>query len=218
MLTIGLIAQKGGVGKSTLSTSLATAAIEAGASATLLDLDKQLSSHKWYELRQQRSGAEEPIVHAVSRRSLTAAMNAARDVSTDVMVIDTPPHTEVASLSAGMWADIVLVPTKPAFFDGASITDTIDICREANISAPVCVVLNQAKPRGRTAEQFAEYLESLGVEVCPHVIVQRVDHEYATLRGATAIEFKPGGKAAEEIRAVYRWAVERAGTRERKAA
>ena len=217
MQIIVLIAQKGGVGKSTLSTALATAAIEAGNKTMLLDLDRQQSSVKWYELRQE-SGRVAPEARAISRRNLTAAVNAAQDIGIETLVIDTPPHTEASVLSAGLWADIVLVPTKPAFFDGASIASTIDICRDAQIKAPVTIVLNQAKPRGPLTAQFREFMETRGIEVCPHVVVQRVDHEYAILRGESAIEYNPGGKAAEEIRAVYRWAVKRISEGQRKAA
>ena len=59
-LTIAMIGQKGGTGKTTLATGLAIAAVRAGADVVLLDLDPQTNAMNWGERRKQ----ENPLVVA----------------------------------------------------------------------------------------------------------------------------------------------------------
>lgn len=55
MLTISVLNQKGGAGKTTLATNLAAAAHLAGRRTTLLDLDRQGSAFDWYSARKDGS-------------------------------------------------------------------------------------------------------------------------------------------------------------------
>ncbi len=55
MQTIAVLNQKGGVGKSTLSTNLAAAAHLAGRRTLVLDLDRQGSAFDWYSARAEGS-------------------------------------------------------------------------------------------------------------------------------------------------------------------
>lgn len=202
MYTIGLIAQKGGVGKSTLACAMASAAVERGHTACILDLDPQKSLANWGQVREQ-AGREEPLIYPVDPRKLAAAFKAARDLGVNFLVIDTPPHTQTSVLAAGVRADLVCVPTRAAFFDAVAIARTIDACREVGVKAPVIVVVNQAPPVGGLAERFREQLAARGIDVCPQVIARRVDHEYAVMKGLTAIEYNPSGKAALESLALF---------------
>ena len=58
MLTVSVINQKGGVGKSTLATNLAAAAHLAGLSTMILDLDSQGSSFDWFVRRAEGSALD----------------------------------------------------------------------------------------------------------------------------------------------------------------
>ena len=55
MLTIAVLNQKGGVGKSTLSTNLAAAAHLKGKRSLVVDLDAQGSAFDWYAARAEGS-------------------------------------------------------------------------------------------------------------------------------------------------------------------
>lgn len=202
MYTIGLIAQKGGVGKSTLACAMASAAVARGHTACVLDMDPQKSLANWGLVREQ-GGRDQPLIYPVEPRKLAASFKVARAHQVEFLVIDTPPHTQTSVFSAGMRADLVVVPTRAAFFDGVAIARTIDACREVGVEAPVLVVINQAPPIGGLAERFREQLAGRGIEVCPQVIARRVDHEYAALKGLTAIEYNPDGKAAMESLALF---------------
>ena len=201
------IAQKGGVGKTTLACSLATAAVETGKDVCMLDLDPQQSVAKWGQIR-ELNGRTEPYIRAIGRRALPAALRAAADSGYHLVIIDTPPHTEMSVLSAGVLADLILVPTKPALHDGLAIATTIDVCREAKVRAPIHVVINQARTRGTLTSQFVSQWQGRGVDIAPQRIILRIDHEYAAMQGLTAQEYNTKGKAADEIRALYRWTVQ----------
>ena len=70
MKTIALIAQKGGVGKTTIAVNLAVAA---GMRTALFDLDQQESAVIWADRRK----AELPHVEFLTERRLSEALNAA---------------------------------------------------------------------------------------------------------------------------------------------
>jgi chromosome partitioning protein len=79
MLTIALISQKGGVGKTTLAIHLATAFEAKGHQTLLVDLDPQTSAAEWKDARQ----AERPYVMAVPPSRLAKTLEAAQENQAD---------------------------------------------------------------------------------------------------------------------------------------
>ena len=64
MRTITLVTQKGGTGKTTLASSLALAAIEAGETVALFDLDPQKSLVGWGDKREKAKARAEKVGNA----------------------------------------------------------------------------------------------------------------------------------------------------------
>jgi chromosome partitioning protein len=73
MLTVAVIAQKGGVGKTTLALHLAVEAAKAGP-VVIIDIDPQSSAAQWADSRM----AKEPSVVACPPARLAVALQAAR--------------------------------------------------------------------------------------------------------------------------------------------
>ena len=93
MLTVALISQKGGAGKTTLACALAVAAVRTGLSTVLVDLDPQGSAATWHDLRT----ADTPIFTRTTEERLTRVLAAAGNTDADLAVIDTAPHVAAAA-------------------------------------------------------------------------------------------------------------------------
>ena len=182
MYTVTLIAQKGGTGKTTLAINLAVAAEAGGFRTALVDLDPQASAAGWGDHRE----GDRP---AVSTARLA--------------VIDTAPHSEAAALAAARVADRALVPLRRGVLDLRALGTTAGIC--ALPGARAAVVLNQAPPRGPLPEQAAEAITGRGLEVPPCRIGARVAFQHSLTNGLGVLEHEPAGKAASEIREIFRW-------------
>ena len=205
MRTIAIISQKGGVGKSTVAVHLAVAGTLAGYRTALVDLDPQATARKWGDKRE----APEPEVIGDHAERLPQLVEAARANGADLLVIDTAPNADRASLAAARAADLILIPCRPAAFDLEAIEATRDLATIAK--KPAWVVLSSAPTRSAIVEEARRGLEADGSRVAPQVIHQRVAYSYAVIDGRSASEYEPDGKAAEEVAALFAWACKQVG-------
>lgn len=202
MRTVAILSQKGGSGKSTLSVHLAVAAHLAGLRVALIDLDPQATGRKWADKRD-----DGPEVIGDHAERLPQLADAAKANGADLLLIDTAPNADRASLVAAKVADLLLVPCRPATFDLEAIAATLDL---ADISRkPAFVVLNAAPIRSNLPKEARAFLESKGANVSPVVIHQRVAYSHSVIDGRTAMEYEPDGKAADEIKELFSWTCER---------
>lgn len=88
--------------------------------------------------------------------------------------------------------------------DLPALGTTADICALAG--AQTAVVLNQTPPRGSLSEQAAEAIAGRGLDVAPCRIGARVAFQHSLTNGLGVLEHEPAGKAAAEIRELFRWA------------
>jgi chromosome partitioning protein len=204
MQTIALIAQKGGTGKTTLALSLAVAASQAGQTVAVIDLDPQASAGNWAD---RRVAKDAPAVVSAHVPRLQGVIDTARQNGVDLLVIDTPGKSEQAALAAAKVADLVLVPCRPQIYDIETLAATKEIIDLAG-GKPAFVVLNAIPPQGRRHEEAKAAIQDLGLTVCPAVLVQRAAFGDAPNAGQSASEYEPGGKAAQEIEQVYKFASE----------
>ncbi len=199
MEILSLIAQKGGTGKTTLALSLAVTAEADGKSTLIIDLDPQASACKWGD---RRHGDAPTIIDAQPSR-LSQALAKAEQAGVDFVIIDTPARIEQAAAEAARVSDIVLIPCKPSIYDVETLQATIDLVLSRAKRPPV-VVLNAVPPQGLRHQQAADAVRALGIAVCPVHIGQRVAFEYAAQLGQSVTEFEPEGRAALEIRQLYK--------------
>jgi chromosome partitioning protein len=200
MLTIALISQKGGVGKTTLAIHLATAFEVQGRQTLLVDLDPQTSAAEWKDARQ----AERPYVMAVPPSRLSKTLETAREHQAEVVVLDTAPHSEGTALDAARAADLILVPCQPSIMDLRAMRKTADLLNY--LKKPTYAVLNEVAPQGSVADEAGRAITAqFGMPVCPIRLGQRVAFNRCLLTGQTAQEYEPEGKAAQEIEALLQW-------------
>lgn len=201
MYVVSVIAQKGGTGKTTLALSLAVAAHLAGRTVAIVDLDPQATATNWHD----RRGEHAPFVISAQPARLSRVLQTANDEGADLVVIDTPPRAEQAALSAARAATLVLIPCRPAVFDLDTVSTTLDLLKLSGPTLPVAAVLNGVPAIGDERTQAATILRDLGLTVCPIALGLRKAYAQSAETGKSAQEFAPASKAADEIRAVYRF-------------
>ena len=201
VLTISLVSQKGGAGKTTIAVGLAVAHQLAGGLAVVVDLDPQGSASVWSDLRQ----ADQPVVVSAHAPRIGRVLDAARARGVGLVVIDTAPHASDAALAAARAADLVLIPGNAGAADLHAIGSSLDVCRVADV--PAYVVLNAVPVQGRLADQARAAMAQHGAAVAPAMLCQRIAHVHAFTAGLSVMEHQAQSKAAGELAALYRWSI-----------
>lgn len=200
MQVIAIINQKGGVGKTTLAIHLATAFAAAGRNTLLLDIDPQVSAAEWKDAR----AVEKPSVMAVPASRLTKVLDDTKKIGTEVLILDTAPHSEGTALTAARSADLILVPCQPSIMDLRALRKTAELLE--HVKKPTYAVLNGVAPQGTVADEAANAITAqFKIWVAPVRLGERVAYNRCLVAGLTAQEFEPDGKAAQEIMELYKW-------------
>jgi chromosome partitioning protein len=201
MLTVAIVSQKGGVGKTTLAVHLADAASAAGLVPLIIDMDPQATAHTWGQWRK----GESPEVIAASAANLAVTLQGAREAGAEFVVIDTPPNADGTARAAVKVADLVLIPVRPRAFDLHAIATTAALVDGATL-IPARVIFNAMPSRAlRLLAEATKQVVRMGLAVCPHAISDRGAFYHAPDAGKVAREIEPAGKAAAEIAAIWDW-------------
>ena len=200
MPTIAIISQKGGAGKTTLAIHLAAAARDAGQVSLIVDTDPQATASQWAAWRQDQP----PEVIDSPPPRLAAKVAQAMGQGAEVVVIDTPPHADSAARAAVEVADLVLIPCRPSAFDLSAIQTPAKLVQL--LRKPAYVVFTAGAPNApRVYAEAGELVDSYGTPPCPILVPDRAAYRHASAEGRTVMELEPAGKAAEEIRDLYKW-------------
>lgn len=200
MKTIAIAMQKGGVGKSTLTRSIAVAASKAGMNVLTLDMDAQQSTTQWAE----RRGDQLPLVRFVTEIELPKVLKQAAEAGCDLVIIDTPPARSTEAPAAVEYADLVLVPCTPDIEAYEQLPRTERLARTTG--KPAAAVLTMAQPNSRSEEEIARAIfAELKLPMVPAILHRFKVHRDASRDGQTAQELEPDSKAAQEIQALWDW-------------
>jgi len=205
MPTITLAARKGGVGKTTLTATLAILAaintMTEGNAATpdhrgvaVLDLDPQGSLTAWINQRP----APYPAMVQIAPTRLIEGLAALSPQGFHTVLIDTPPGHGDIVVAAMAAADLVLVPVKPGELDFEAAMKTVVIA--ASLARPYALAPNDATFRSRAMGQTIRQIRDLDLPVLP-VLHHRVDA--ALVGGQTAVERAPNSRASAELRELW---------------
>lgn len=203
MHVIGLLAQKGGVGKTTFALHFAVEAQRGGSSVVVVDADIQQSAAKWAKVRDadepkvvlaQAAGGEHPLAHI---------LDLCREDARRYVFVDTMPRVEANALEVAKLATFAVVPCAPHKLDIEALTPTVDLI--ARVGLPACIVLNNCRPGSNVNAKAMRLLEDYGLPVCPALIYRRAVLADAFNDGRAVVEVEPSGKAAQEVTAAWRW-------------
>ena len=105
---VGVVSQKGGVGKSTIARSIAREYAANGWNVKISDLDiSQGTSVDWKRRRDQEK--LQPDIAVEASRTVALAIKNAEPY--DMVIFDGPPHSTAGTLDIARHSDLVVLPT-----------------------------------------------------------------------------------------------------------
>ena len=128
-MIIGVLNQKGGVGKTTLSVNIAAALARTGQRVLLIDADPQGSALDWAAARE---GDPLFAVVGLPKPSIHKELSVVGE-GYDHIVIDGPPRVTDLARSAIMASDVVLVPVQPSPYDIWAADEVVKLIQEASV-------------------------------------------------------------------------------------
>ena len=205
-MIIGLLNQKGGVGKTTLSVNMAHCFSksylkpEKQFNVLVVDADPQQSVLQWSAFRDENNNLPFRVMGLPTKyinRDLPAI---AADY--DFVIIDGPPRSNEIAISCIKACDVVLIPCTPSPYDIWSSSETIRIVEERmsinpNMKAFISInrrIINTAIDRDATAA-LADFV----IPTLKNKVSQRVVFAESAAAGLTVFDVDPNGIASKEI-------------------
>lgn len=193
-----LVTQKGGAGKTTLATNLASLG-SAQFKTLIIDLDPQQSAVKWYRLRD----ADLPAVTHVDYTNLEAALEQAKVQGFELVILDTAGVDSSINAKAVKASDFCIIPCQPTPADMQAQDTTVDLIKRTQSEA--AFVLTRCPPAGRELEATKQGLANFGLAIAKNTISSLKDYQRAYGNGEGVTEYDPNSKASKEVQALFEW-------------
>ena len=213
---IGILSQKGGVGKSTLARLLAREVAAGGASVKIADLDTQQgTSFKWAS-RRARNGLE-PEIRVETFASVKTALSEAAGF--DVYVLDGAPHASKDTREVAHACNLVVIPTGQSLDDlEPSVLLAHDLLKDGIARERIAFALLKVSDSAREIKEARQYLAGAGYQVLDGEVPFRTGFSKALDQGRaiTETQFRSLSRRADRLAQAIIDAAASAG--ERKAA
>ena len=166
MRTIMVMNTKGGCGKTTLATNLASYFANEGNNVTLADFDRQSSSLEWLKVRPE---------HRFEIKGIAAWEKGARvSQGTDVVLMDVPAATRGQELTNLVKrAQTIIIPVMPSPIDMRAcarfIHDLFLVNKISKKKVKLAVVANRVRENTLIYQDLEEFLELLKIPFITHL-------------------------------------------------
>ena len=204
MRSIMVLNSKGGSGKSTVATNLASYYATQGNKVILVDLDPQASSLDWLSARPSGRSSISGINGALGQYRVPR--------NADYVIYDTPAAVHGAELSALLRrAQSIIIPVLPSPIDMRAATPfvqkVLDNNRVARKEARVALIANRCRENYNIYHQLEGYLRKM--RKVPFISVLRETQNYvrAAERGLGVFELPPYAvrKDLDQWDPIIRW-------------
>lgn len=190
---IGIVQVKGGVGRSTLATSLA-AALAQDYRVALIDADvPQGTSASWGKLREEAGRLGQLSVAGVAdHRALVSKVRELVAIN-DFVVVDGPPRLAEVTRAILVMSRLCLVPlgaSAAEIWATADLVKTINEARGRRLDINAYIVWNRFREHTRSARELGEAAEKqLGLPALQSKLGYRVAYSEALARGLSIAEW-----------------------------
>lgn len=191
--TILVMNSKGGSGKTTLATNVASYYAGRGVAVALADFDPQGSSVSWLADRP----ADRPVIHGVA--AWRDPLRVPQEVTTVVMDIGAGVRDGALARLMSR-AESILIPVLPSAIDiraaGDFFNQVADLRRRNDLRAKMAVVANRVRESTRIAGALTAFLDTLDLPIVAHL---RDSQHYvaAAERGLGIFELAPSAVSDE---------------------
>jgi len=201
--------EKGGAGKTTISTNIASLRTSRQKETLLVDTDRQSTSSFWCSVREENGVS--PRVSSVQKyeKSVRTEVKELSKKFQDI-IIDAGGRDSPELRGSLLVCNKAIFPLRPSQFDLwtlGRLNVLVETAREINESLEAYVVVNMASPNPnvKEAEDMKELVkEFTQLDILKTIIYERIVYRRAALEGMGVVEYRPEDtKAVQEITSLY---------------
>lgn len=195
---IAVLNQKGGVGKTTISSNLAEALKHGGHSVLLVDSDPQGSLRDWNEAS---DGKIIPVI-GLDRETLPKDLEAVKN-RYDYVIVDGAPQSARLAGAAVRAADIVIIPVTPSPYDVWAAADLVEIVKSRQVATrgypPAYFLISRARRNTKLGGEVIEALEGYELPTMEGRTIHREAYARTASDGLTVYQDKTATEAVAEM-------------------
>ncbi|MCS4119345.1 ParA family partition ATPase [Salinibacter ruber] len=201
---VSVLNQKGGSGKSTLTTNLAHAFEMEGHSAEILDGDSQRTVTEWGKLASKAMPTVTPTTAPTVEEDAEAAPSS-------VVFIDGAPAHDTLNVRAMKLSDLVLIPVRasgPDVWSSEDLLGSIQTRRDQTGEPRAAFVVSQQIARTNLASEIGDVLDTYSLPTLEERTNHRVAYAEALSSGTTVLDLPGAKKAEKEIQRIAEQSLE----------
>ncbi len=209
--TIVVLNPKGGCGKTTLVTNLASLYAQRGPVPAVMDFDPQGSTMRWIS---KRCGSQAPIYGIAAYKKTMQATRSWQlrvPLETASLIIDSPAgitHDDLRELTRD--ATSILVPVLPSSIDihaaARCIADLLLVAKIDRADQKLAVVANRTRKNTKSFDKLMRFLDSLGIPIIG-ILSDSQSYVQAAEQGVGVCELpkRRTRREAEELHRIMEW-------------
>ncbi len=195
MQKIVVLNPKGGSGKSTIATNLASHFAVEGLQPALMDYDSQGSSTRWIKKRDEN----QPHIHSIAAYERDAKVTRSFQLrvpsDTKRLIVDTAASMDPQRLAELTFdADVIVVPVLPCDIDfhaaALCISDLLLIAKVDRARNGLAVIANRVRQNTIGYRTLMQFLRTLGIPIVG-VLRDTQNYVHAAERGVSIFEMPP---------------------------